>query len=150
MTLQNILALNCTKCAVPAQSKKRLLEQICQLAANELGDVDSTVLLDSLLDRERIGSTGIGNGIAIPHGRLNNTDKAIAVFLTTEQAIDFDAIDNKPVDIFICLFVPENNTQAHLETLQSIAKFFSDRKTAKKVRKCVNQQEMFNLIQQTV
>jgi PTS system nitrogen regulatory IIA component len=150
MTLQNILTLNCTKCAVPAQSKKRLLEQICQLAANELGDVNSADLLDSLLDRERMGSTGIGNGIAIPHGRLNDTDKAIAVFLTTEQAIDFDAIDNKPVDIFICLFVPENNTQAHLETLQSIAKFFSDRKTAKKVRKCVNQQEMFNLIQQTV
>ena len=150
MTLQNILTLNCTKCAVPAQSKKRLLEQICQLAANELGDVNSADLLDSLLDRERMGSTGIGNGIAIPHGRLNDTDKAIAVFLTTEQAIDFDAIDNKPVDIFICLFVPENNTQAHLDTLQSIAKFFSDRKTAKKVRKCVNQQEMFNLIQQTV
>ena len=70
-------------------------------------------------------------------------------FLTTEQAIDFDAIDNRPVDIFICLFVPEDNTQAHLETLQSIAKLFSDRKTAKKVRKCTNQQEMFDLIQQT-
>jgi PTS system nitrogen regulatory IIA component len=149
MTLQNILSLSCTQCAVPVQSKKRLLEQVCQLAANELGGTNPTDLLDSLLDREKMGSTGIGNGIAIPHGRLNNTDKAIAVFLTTEQAIDFDAIDNKPVDIFICLFVPENNTQAHLETLQSIAKFFSDRKTAKKVRKCINQQEMFNLIQQT-
>tara|TARA_R110001583_G_scaffold43107_6_gene137065 strand:- start:3348 stop:3800 length:453 start_codon:yes stop_codon:yes gene_type:complete len=148
MTLQDILTLDCTQCAVPVHSKKRLLEQICQLAANELSDCDPADLLDSLLNREKMGSTGIGNGIAIPHGRLNNTDKAIAVFLTTQQAIDFDAIDNKPVDIFICLFVPENSTQEHLETLQSIAKLFSDRKTAKQVRKCTNQQEMFNLIQQ--
>lgn len=148
MTLQDILTLDCTQCAVPVHSKKRLLEHICQLAANELRDSDPTELLDSLLDREKMGSTGIGNGIAIPHGRLINTDKAVAVFLTTEQAIDFDAIDNKPVDIFICLFVPENSTQEHLGTLQSIAKLFSDRKTAKQVRKCTNQQEMFNLIQQ--
>lgn len=149
MTLQDILTLDCTQCAVPASSKKRLLEKICQLAANELGDTSPSDLLDSLLDREKMGSTGIGNGIAIPHGRLNNTDKAIAVFLTTERAIDFDAIDNKPVDIFICLFVPQNNTQEHLETLQSIAKLFSERKTAKQVRKCTSKQEMFNLIQQT-
>lgn len=154
MTLQDILTLDCTKCAVPVHSKKRLLEQICQIAANELtanelGNTNPTDLLDSLLNREKMGSTGIGNGIAIPHGKLSNTDKAVAVFLTTQQAIDFDAIDNKPVDIFICLFVPQNSTQEHLETLQSIAKLFSDRKKAKQVRKCTNQQEMFNLIQQT-
>ena len=149
MTLQNILTLDCTQCAVPVHSKKRLLEQVCQIAANELSNTTQEDLLDSLLNREKMGSTGIGNGIAIPHGRLNNTDRAIAVFLTTEQAIDFDAIDNKPVDIFICLFVPQDNTQEHLETLQSIAKLFSDRKTAKKVRKCTSHQEMFNLIQQT-
>jgi len=149
MTLQDILTLDCTKCAVPVHSKKRLLEQICQLAANELSDSNPDDLLDSLLNREKMGSTGIGNGIAIPHGRLNNTNKAIAVFLTTKEAIDFDAIDNKPVDIFICLFVPQNSTQEHLETLQSIAKLFSDRKTAKQVRKCTSNQEMFSLIKQT-
>lgn len=147
MTLQDILTLDCTECAVPTSSKKRLLEQICQLAADEIGDSDPSELLDSLLNREKMGSTGIGNGIAIPHGRLNSTNKAVAVFLTTAQAIDFDAIDNKPVDIFICLFVPEDSTQDHLETLQSIAKLFSDRKTAKQVRKCTNKQEMFNIIQ---
>ena len=149
MTLQNILTLSCTQCAAPLNSKKRLLEQVCQLAANELIGTNPTDLLESLLSREKMGSTGIGNGIAIPHGRLSNTDQTIAVFLTTEQAIDFDAIDNKPVDIFICLFVPQDSTQEHLDTLQSIAKLFSDRKMAKKVRKCTNQQEMFNLIQQS-
>ena len=149
MTLQDILTLDCTQCAVPVHSKKRLLETVCQLAANKLDDSKPSDLLDSLLNRENMGSTGIGNGIAIPHGRLINTDKAIAVFLTTEQAIDFDAIDNKPVDIFVCLFVPQDNTQEHLEILQSIAKFLSNRKTAKQVRKCTSKQAMFNLIQQT-
>ncbi|NQY87075.1 MAG: PTS sugar transporter subunit IIA [Colwellia sp.] len=148
MTLQDILTLDCTQCAVPASSKKRILEQICLLAAEKIGSSASD-LLESILNREKMGSTGIGNGIAIPHGRLSNTDKAMAVLLTTEQAIDFDAIDNKAVDIFICLFVPQNSTQEHLNTLQSIAKLFSDRKTAKQVRKCTNNQQLFNFIQQT-
>ncbi len=149
MTLQEILTLDCTECAVPASSKKRVLEKLCKLVANEIGEADSSALLESLLNREKMGSTGIGNGIAIPHGKLVDTNKAVAVVLTTEQAINFDAIDNRPVDIFICLFVPQDHTQAHLETLQSIAKLFSERKIAKQVRKCTNKQDLFNLIQQT-
>jgi PTS system nitrogen regulatory IIA component len=148
MTLQNILTLDCTQCAVPASSKKRILEQICLIAAEKINDCSASDLLDSILNREKMGSTGIGNGIAIPHGRLSNTDKAIAVLLTTEKAIDFDAIDNKAVDIFICLFVPENSTQDHLNTLQSIAQLFSDRKIAKQVRKCTDNLQLFNFIQQ--
>lgn len=147
MTLQEILTLDCTLCAVPVKSKKRLLEQVCQIAADQLRNSNPTDLLESLLNREKMGSTGIGNGIAIPHGRLTDTNKTIAVFLTTQNAIEFDAIDNKPVDIFVCLFVPQDSTEDHLETLQSIAKLFSERKTAKLVRKCTNQQEMFDLIQ---
>jgi len=149
MTLQDILTLDCTQCAVPASSKKRILEQICQLAAEKIDSCSASDLLDSILNREKMGSTGIGNGIAIPHGRLSNTDKAMAILLTTEKAIDFDAIDNKAVDIFICLFVPQNSTQEHLNTLQSIAQLFSDRKTAKQVRKCTNNQQLFNFIQQS-
>jgi PTS system nitrogen regulatory IIA component len=148
MTLQDILTLDCTQCAVPASSKKRILEQICLLAAEKMGNCSASDLLDSILNREKMGSTGIGNGIAIPHGRLSNTDKAMAVLLTTEKAIDFDAIDNKAVDIFICLFVPQDSTQDHLNTLQSIAQLFSDRKTAKQVRKCTNNLQLFDLIKQ--
>ncbi len=149
MTLQEILTLDCTECAVPANSKKRILETICKIAANQIGEHDCSDLLESLLNREKMGSTGIGNGIAIPHGRVANTNKAMAILLTTEHAIDFDAIDNKPVDIFVCLFVPQECTQDHLETLQSIAKLFSERKIAKQIRKCTNKQTLFNLIQQT-
>jgi nitrogen PTS system EIIA component len=148
MKLSEILTLECTLCAVTTTSKKRILEEICQVAANQITDMDQGELLDSLLDREKMGSTGIGNGIAIPHGRLPNSSKAIAVLVTTENAIDFDAIDNRNVDVFISLFVPENSCQEHLNTLQSIAKLFSDKHMIKNVRKCQTQQELFDVIQQ--
>ncbi|HCH70542.1 MAG TPA: PTS IIA-like nitrogen regulatory protein PtsN [Colwellia sp.] len=148
MRLQDILTLDCTQCAAPASSKKHILEKICLLAAEKMGNCNASDLLESILNREEMGSTGIGNGIAIPHARLNNTDKAMAVLLTTKKAIDFDAIDNQAVDIFICLIIPQNSTQEHLNTLQSIAQLFSERKTAKQVRKCTNDLQLFDLIQQ--
>ena len=148
MQLSEILTASCTRCDVAVTSKKRILEKICQLAAIQVTDIEQDELLESLLDREKVGSTGIGNGIAIPHGRLPNASKAVAVLITTEQAIDFDAIDNREVDIFVALFVPENSCQEHLDTLQNIAKLFSDKKMIKQVRKCNDNQALYNLIQQ--
>ena len=113
---------DCTICAAPGSSKKRILEYLSSLAAEKLPEHNTFQLLESLVKRERMGTTGIGNGIAIPHGRIDNTCQPIAVVITTEEPIDFDAIDNRPVDIFIALFVPENECQNHLCTLQSIAK----------------------------
>ena len=86
MTLQDILTLDCTQCAVPASSKKRILEQICRLAAEKIGSCSASDLLESILNREKMGSTGIGNGIAIPHGRLNNTDKVMAVSINNRKS----------------------------------------------------------------
>jgi len=148
MNLSEILTTSCTSCDVAVSSKKRILEKICQLAAKQVGDIEQDDLFASLMDREKMGSTGIGNGIAIPHGRLPNASKAVAVLITTKQAIDFDAIDNRDVDIFIALFVPENSCQEHLNTLQSIAKLFSNKKMTKQVRKCNDNQALYNLIQQ--
>ena len=148
MQLSEILTISCTCCDLAVTSKKRILEKICQLAATQVTDIDQDELLDSLLDREKMGSTGIGNGIAIPHGRLPNASKAVAVLITTEQTIDFDAIDNRAVDIFVALFVPENSCQEHLDTLKSIAQLFSDKKLIKQVRKCRDNQSLYDLIQQ--
>ena len=105
MRLLDILSEDCTLCAVPATSKKRLLEQLSAVAAHKITELNQQDLLDSLMLREKLGSTGIGNGIAIPHGRLSKSSQVIAVLITTEQAIEFDAIDKRPVDIFIGLFV---------------------------------------------
>lgn len=146
MKLQNILTLDCTLCAVPAGSKKRILEKICAAAANKMNDFSQFELLESLMSREKMGSTGIGNGIAIPHGRLVDAKQAIAVLLTTEEPIPFDAIDNRPVDIFVALFVPEDCCKDHLSTLQSIARLFSDKQTSKQVRKCQNDLQLFELV----
>jgi PTS system nitrogen regulatory IIA component len=146
MKLQDILTLDCTLCAVKATSKKKLLEILCTTAAKKIDNLDTFQLFESLMTREKVGSTGIGNGIAIPHGRLTGTSKVIAVLLTSEQAIEFGAIDNRGVDIFIALFVPEENCQQHLETLQSIAKIFSNKKIAKQVRKCQSSSALFEVI----
>jgi len=149
MKLQDILTLDCTLCAVRGTSKKKLLEIICETAAKKINNLDTCQLLQSLMIREKVGSTGIGNGIAIPHGRLANTSQVVAVLLTSEQAIEFDAIDNRAVDIFIALFVPEESCQQHLDTLQSIAKIFSDKHIAKQVRRCQSSEELFNIIKTT-
>ncbi|SEK98066.1 PTS IIA-like nitrogen-regulatory protein PtsN [Colwellia chukchiensis] len=148
MKLQDILTPDCTICAVPGASKKRILEYLSSLAANKLQNQDTYSLLESLVKRERMGSTGIGNGIAIPHGRVAGATKPVAVVITTEQAINFDAIDHRHVDIFIALFVPEDECQNHLVTLQNIAKIFRDKQFCKQVRKCQSDQALFQLIQQ--
>jgi PTS system nitrogen regulatory IIA component len=148
MHLSDILTVGATCCGLKVNSKKRVLENICQLASSQVGDIETDQLLASLIAREKMGSTGIGNGIAIPHGRLPNASKVVAVLVTTERPIDFDAIDNREVDIFIALFVPENSCQEHLNTLQSIAKLFSDKSMSKLVRKCNDPKALFNLIQQ--
>jgi len=146
MKLSDIINQNCTLCAVSATSKKRVLEAICEKASQCSNEFNTYTLLESLMEREKMGSTGIGNGIAIPHGRLANTNKVIAVIATTESPIAFDAIDNRAVDIFIALFVPEENCQQHLSTLQSIAKIFSNKQICKQVRLCQTDAELFKLI----
>jgi PTS system nitrogen regulatory IIA component len=149
MNLQDILTLDCTHCVVPVTSKKRILEKIATIAATKISEFSQSELLQSLKDREKVGSTGIGNGIAIPHGRLKETKQVVAILLTTVQPIDFDAIDNRSVDIFVALFVPQDSCQDHLCTLQSIARLFSDKVISKQVRKCKSDQQLYNLVLQS-
>lgn len=149
MKLQNLLTPDCTVCAVQGNSKKRVLEQISHVASAKLPEISQQELLDSLIAREKMGSTGIGHGIAIPHGRLKNADTAVAVLATAANPISFDAIDNQPVDIFIALFVPEESCKQHLSTLASIAEYFSNKSNSKKVRACSSSEELYQLISQS-
>ena len=150
MKLKNILTPDCTLCAVPGSSKKRIFDTICSLAARKTSELTHQDLLDSLMKREQMGSTGIGNGIAIPHGKLSQGSQTIAVVVTTSQPISFDTIDNQPVDIFIALFVPEEHCKEHLSTLQSIATFFGNKKSSKQIRKCQDDEQLFQLIVQEI
>nr|WP_086938312.1 PTS IIA-like nitrogen regulatory protein PtsN [Thaumasiovibrio occultus] len=145
MQLSSILSLDCTKSAVQCSSKKRALEIISEVAAPHL-NLNPQLLFDSLLCREKMGSTGIGNGIAIPHGRLNNSDRTVAVLLQCEEPIQFDAIDNQPVDILFALLVPEEECQVHLKTLSAIAAKLSDKQTCRSLRNATSDEELYAIL----
>lgn len=147
MEIQAIVSLDRTECAVQCYSKKRILEIISEIAAKNNAEIDQATVLNSLLARERMGSTGIGNGIALPHGRLAGLDKVIAIVVTTKPAVDFDAIDNQPVDIFFALLVPEEQTEGHLQTLASIASKLSDKDTVKAIRRATTNDEIIAALQ---
>lgn len=107
-------------------SKKRVFEQVGLLIENQHRIARSTVF-DSLFARERLGSTGLGQGVAIPHGRIKGLREAIAVFVRPQAPIPFDAPDGQPVSLIFALLVPERATDLHLEILAQLAQLFSER-----------------------
>jgi PTS system nitrogen regulatory IIA component len=111
---------------VDATSKKRVFEQAGLLFEN-LQSIPRATVSDNLFARERLGSTGLGHGVAIPHGRIKGLKNPMAAVLRVGQAIAFDAPDDEPVNLLIVLLVPEAATQRHLEILSEIAELLSDR-----------------------
>ncbi|MEC7285109.1 MAG: PTS IIA-like nitrogen regulatory protein PtsN [Pseudomonadota bacterium] len=146
MDIQAIVSLDRTECAVQCNSKKRILEIIADIAAKQNENIDQATVLNSLMARERMGSTGIGNGIALPHGRLPGLEKVIAIVVTSTPAIDFDALDEKPVDIFFALLVPEEQTEGHLQTLATVAGKLSDKKTIKAIRRATTSDDILSAL----
>ena len=145
MQLSTILSLDCTKSAVQCSSKKRALELISEIAAPKIGQ-NPQDLFESLLSREKMGSTGIGNGIALPHGRLQDLDKVMAIVVTCEKPIDYDAIDNTPVDIFFAILVPEDKASEHLGTLSAIASTLNNKDTLNRMRHAKTDRELFEAL----
>ena len=146
MDIQAIVSLDRTECAVQCNSKKRILEIIADIAAKQNENIDQATVLNSLMARERMGSTGIGNGIALPHGRLPDLEKVIAIVVTSTPAIDFDALDEKPVDIFFALLVPEEQTEGHLQTLATVAGKLSDKETIKAIRRATTSDDILSAL----
>lgn len=109
-----------------ASSKKRLFEQVGLLFENQHG-VARGAVFESLFARERLGSTGLGQGVAIPHGRIKGLKEALGAFVRLSQPVAFDAPDGKPVNLVFALLVPEHATEKHLEILSELAQMFSDR-----------------------
>ncbi|QDE32602.1 MULTISPECIES: PTS IIA-like nitrogen regulatory protein PtsN [Shewanella] len=145
MELCTILRPECTTCATPG-SKKKVLELISNLVAAQYPPLSSQEVFESLLAREKVGSTGIGNGIAIPHGRLTSIDQPIAIFIKCEEPIAFDAIDNQPVDLLFALLVPADQCQEHLSTLSNMAQKLSDKQILKQLRKTHDSTELYQVI----
>ena len=146
MPLTSVLSPECTRNAVHCSSKKRALEIISELAAAQL-NLPPQVVFDAILTRERMGSTGIGNGIAIPHGKLEeDTLRAIAVFIHLEQPISFDAIDNQPVDLLFALLVPADQCKTHLQTLAIMAQKLADKGVCRRLRSAQSDDELYKTI----
>ncbi|MGL5429708.1 MULTISPECIES: PTS IIA-like nitrogen regulatory protein PtsN [Vibrio] len=145
MQLSEVLSLDCTKSAVQCSSKKRALEIISEVAALHTGQ-NSTELFECMLSREKMGSTGIGNGIAIPHARMSNSEHAVAVLLQCAEPIEFDAIDNRPVDLLFALLVPEEQCKEHLKTLACMAERLNDKQILKQLRNAASDQQLYDIM----
>lgn len=150
MQLSAVLRQECTRSVVHCQSKKRALEVISELAARQL-NLPSQIIFDAILTRERMGSTGIGNGIAIPHGKLedDNALGAVGVFIQLEHPVAFDAIDNQPVDLLFALLVPAEQCKTHLHTLSMVAKRLADKTVCRRLRAARSDEELYQIMTET-
>ncbi len=149
MEISQLLSVERVVCNVAVSSKKRALEAVSHLLAESsetgLSEID---IFDGLIAREKLGSTGLGHGVAIPHGRFKNVAGAAAVFIKFEQGIDFDAIDAAPVDLVFALMVPEDSTEEHLQLLSSLAEMFSDAAVRERLRQCNSSAEIIDVFRQ--
>lgn len=129
---------------VRASSKKRLLELISSALVKNDPGLDSREVFESLCARERLGSTGLGNGVAIPHGRISGESTVQAVFIRLAKPLDYGSADGKPVDLLFALVVPEHSTSDHLRLLSQIAEQFSDEALLKQLREADDNTEMLD------
>ncbi|TMH32374.1 MAG: PTS IIA-like nitrogen regulatory protein PtsN [Betaproteobacteria bacterium] len=128
-----------------ASSKKRLFEQAGLLFENHDG-IARSLVFDSLFARERLGSTGLGQGVAIPHGRIKGLKEALGAFIRLVQPIPFDAPDGAPVTLVFVLLVPEKATEKHLQILSELAQMFSDRVLREAMSAAADAQALYQLI----
>lgn len=143
LTIENILAPDLALCRVQGTSKKRILEFIAEQVHRHDPGLDETQIFNNLVSRERLGSTGIGQGIAIPHCRLEGCERVVGVLITLEEGVPFDAIDNLPVDLLFALIVPKEATSEHLELLSQLAEKFNDRSFCDQLRQCTDAESLY-------
>lgn len=130
---------------IPVSSKKRALEQIALLFENQQG-LERAAVFDSLFARERLGSTGLGAGVAVPHGRIKDMSTPCAAFARLAQPVPFDAPDGQPVDLLLVLVVPEAATQQHLDILAEVAQCLSDTKIVEALRSQTDAMQIHRLL----
>ncbi len=138
MNISELLIQERVSCCPQIGSKKRLLENISELLARNVPQLSWNEIFDSLISREKLGSTGLGKGVAIPHGRLTALERPVCAFIKLDQPVEFDAVDGQPVDLVFALIVPENSTEEHLQILSGIATLFSNPAFCSGIRDCRN------------
>ncbi|WP_417768006.1 PTS IIA-like nitrogen regulatory protein PtsN [Stappia sp.] len=147
MDLNDLLTSKAIVPSLKANSKKQALQELAAKAAAVTGLPERDVF-DTLLQRERLGSTGVGNGIAIPHGKLVRLDKLVGLFARLERPIDFDALDDQPVDLVFVLLAPEGAGADHLKALARIARRMRDPGTVAKLRATSDADALYTILTQ--
>ncbi|MFO1153751.1 MAG: PTS IIA-like nitrogen regulatory protein PtsN [Rhodospirillales bacterium] len=128
-----------------ATSKKQALQELARRAA-ELTGQSERAIFSTLMKRERLGTTGVGNGIAIPHGKLDNLDRMFGIFARLEHPIDFEAIDDRPVDLIFLLLAPEAAGADHLKALARVSRLLRDRRACEKLRGTDDAEALYALL----
>jgi PTS system nitrogen regulatory IIA component len=143
----NLITETRIRCRVEVTSKKRLLESLAELLAPAAPDCSASTVFDLLNERERLGSTGLGEGIALPHARVDGIEDAVGAFLQLSNAVSFDAPDDRQVDLAFGLLVPQDANEAHLSLLAGLAERFSDIELRRALRSADDVSELLSLLQ---
>ncbi len=146
MKFNSLLKLDQIRLNITAGSKKKALQVISDIAAENYPEYNANKIFELLIERERLGSTGIGHGAALPHGRLPDCQEPIGIFISLAEGVDFDAIDQEPVKLLYALLVPENSTQEHLEILARLADFFRQEKNRQILENATSPETVYNLL----
>ncbi|MHC6227186.1 PTS IIA-like nitrogen regulatory protein PtsN [Pseudomonas sp. X10] len=144
--LETILTPGRSLANVPGGSKKRVLQETATLIAREVPELEMEDIFEKLVAREKLGSTGFGNGIAIPHCRLEACTSPVSALIQLATPIDYDAIDGAPVDLLFVLLVPEAATDAHLELLRQIASMLDRKEVRDRLRAANSSEALYQVV----
>jgi PTS system nitrogen regulatory IIA component len=145
MDLSDLLKPEAVLPSLDAQSKKQALHEVCSAAARQTG-LGEREILETILQRERLGSTGVGQGVAIPHGKLRNLNTLVGVFARLSHPVDFDSLDDQPVDLVFALLAPEGAGADHLKALARIARVLRDPQVAQRLRVAADAKELYAVL----
>lgn len=149
MHIESLLTHQRTLCNVACTSKKRSLEMLATLIAEGSDNIDADELFQQLVARERLGSTGIGEGIAIPHCRFKTAGATIGALMTLATPIDFDSVDGRPVDVIFAMLVPENAESEHLQTLAMLAERLQNQSFVEALRRAETGEDLYRAALET-
>ncbi len=146
MLMPELITPERIRCGVEVASKKRLIETLAELLASGHPRLQAESVFEHLIERERLGSTGLGYGVALPHARMTQVGEAIGSFVRTTHGIDYDAVDGQPVDLAFALLVPDTANDEHLRLLAHLATLFSDPNIRAQLREARANEEILRVL----
>lgn len=148
MEIEDLLSIDAILYDVKVSGKKQILQELASKASGLTG-IEERLIFETLLERERLGTTGIGQGIAIPHGKMPDLTRPYGVFARLGEPIDFDAVDNEPVDLVFLLLAPEAASAEHLKALARVSRLLRDQTLCSKLRGSDSAEALYVLLTET-